>query len=135
VFYAGHAGRLSPGFAIPTPGINLTIVQKAFESACGGLLGFLIYHGGNLRTANDLFSGSNARHYGIDYFCSCSRGVGPLARLQRRRTGTAQITQWPRSLTLFVLLFSEAMGSRLRSSGQSQKFVVSPRPIVHPDDD
>ncbi|HKW74916.1 MAG TPA: preprotein translocase subunit SecY [Terriglobales bacterium] len=113
------------GSHIPTPGINTSKLQQAFESQSGGLLGFY-----------DLFSGGNLRRLtifalGIMPYITASIILQlltvvwePLARLQKEgELGRRKITQWTRYLTL-ILSFLQSLG--IAFTLQSQDFVLTP---------
>src|SRR5258708_5563931 len=113
------------GSWIPTPGIDATRLQQAFEQQSGGLLQFY-----------DLFSGGNLKRFtifalGIMPYITASIILQlltvvyePVARLQKEGDlGRRKITQWTRYLT-GVLAFLQSMG--IAYGLQSQNFVLTP---------
>ena len=114
------------GSFIPTPGINTSKLQLAFQQQQGGLLGFY-----------DLFSGGNLRRLtifalGIMPYITASIILQlltvvyePLARLQKEgELGRKKITQWTRYLT-FAL-------SALQSCAIAITLERQPGVVLHP---
>ena len=125
LFTLGMLAVYRLGSHIPTPGINTSQLEKAFQQQSGGLLGFY-----------DLFSGGNLRRLtifalGIMPYITASIILQlltvvwePLARLQKEGDlGRRKITQWTRYLTL-ILSILQSMGIALTL--QTQKFVLDP---------
>jgi preprotein translocase subunit SecY len=125
LFTLGMLAVYRLGSHIPTPGINTSQLEKAFQQQSGGLLGFY-----------DLFSGGNLRRLtifalGIMPYITASIILQlltvvwePLARLQKEGDlGRRKITQWTRYLTL-ILSILQSMGIALTL--QTQKFVLTP---------
>jgi preprotein translocase subunit SecY len=127
LFTLGMLAVYRLGSHIPTPGINTSQLEKAFQQQSGGLLGFY-----------DLFSGGNLRRLtifalGIMPYITASIILQlltvvwePLARLQKEGDlGRRKITQWTRYLTL-ILSVLQSMG--IAFTLQAQKFVLNPGP-------
>ena len=134
LFTLGMLAVYRLGSHIPTPGINTSQLEKAFQQQSGGLLGFY-----------DLFSGGNLRRLtifalGIMPYITASIILQlltvvwePLARLQKEGDlGRRKITQWTRYLTL-ILSVLQSMGIAFTLADAEVR--LEPWIVVHPDDD
>ena len=113
------------GSHIPTPGINTSKLQQAFEQQSGGLLGFYdLFSGGNLRKLT-IFALGIMPYITASIILQLLTVVWePLARLQKEgELGRRKITQWTRYLTL-ILSFLQSLG--IAFTLQSQDFVLTP---------
>ncbi|HTK94922.1 MAG TPA: preprotein translocase subunit SecY [Terriglobales bacterium] len=116
------------GSHVPTPGINVEALKRAFEQQAGSLLGFY-----------DLFSGGNFRKLtvfalGIMPYITASIILQlltvvyePLARLQKEgELGRRKITQWTRYLTI-ILSALQSFGIALTLERlQGEQIVLNP---------
>ncbi len=113
------------GSHIPTPGINIDALQKAFEQQSGGLLGFYdLFSGGNFRRLT-IFALGIMPYITASIILQLMQVVWPyLERLQKEgELGRRKITQWTRYLTL-VLSILQSMG--IAFTLEAQKFVTDP---------
>jgi preprotein translocase subunit SecY len=113
------------GSYIPTPGINTDMLQQAFQSQSGGLLGFYdLFSGGNLRRLTIFALGIMPYITSSIILQLLTVVYEPLARLQKEgELGRRKITQWTRYLTL---LLSALQSLGIAITLESQNFVLTP---------
>jgi len=111
------------GSHIPTPGIDTTRLQQAFEGSGGGLLQFYdLFSGGNLKRLTIFALGIMPYITSSIILQLLTVVYEPLARLQKEgELGRKKITQWTRYLT-FVLSALQSLG--IAWGLQSQGFAV-----------
>jgi preprotein translocase subunit SecY len=113
------------GSHIPTPGIDTTKLQAAFEGQGGGLLQFYdLFSGGNLRRLTIFALGIMPYITSSIILQLLTVVYEPLARLQKEgELGRRKITQWTRYLTLILSILQ---GLGIAYTLQSQGYVLNP---------
>src|SRR5258708_31290417 len=113
------------GSHIPTPGIDTTKLQAAFEGQGGWLLQFYdLFSGGNLRRLTIFALGIMPYITSSIILQLLTVVYEPLARLQKEgELGRRKITQWTRYLTLILSILQ---GLGIAYTLQSQGYVLNP---------